>query len=328
MPDYSFEQRVVAARPYIQRGMVDAALQAHPIYALLKSKGRVTAYEGRDIEVRVMYGKPKGVFYRDYDILPTTPTKILTKAIFEAAQLAVPVVMSGREMIENSGETQQVDLLRTMIDGAKDSARDSVYDGIHSDGTGSGGKGIIGLKAIMPDDPTTGTYGGINRATSTWWRPGAYDISDGDIPGYTTLTKDTVLPILRAVMAKHTAGTAGPDLIVASPEFAEAVHDKLDAMQTVRTEGASASLGFNTIKLNIGGRSVEFFEESGIGSAMPANTAYLIDIDSLALRYHKERNFVSDGQRKPLNQDATVEYMLWMGQLVMDNGRHNAKITV
>lgn len=36
---------------------------------------------------------------------------------------------------------------------------------IYLDGTGNGGKNITGLGAAVPDAPTTGTYGGIDRAT-------------------------------------------------------------------------------------------------------------------------------------------------------------------
>jgi hypothetical protein len=41
---------------------------------------------------------------------------------------------------------------------------------VYADGTGSGGKEIGGLALLVPDAPTAGTVGGINRATWAFWR--------------------------------------------------------------------------------------------------------------------------------------------------------------
>jgi hypothetical protein len=37
-----------------------------------------------------------------------------------------------------------------------------------------GGTDPLGLASLIPDDPTTGTLGGINRATETQWRTSSY----------------------------------------------------------------------------------------------------------------------------------------------------------
>jgi len=57
-----------------------------------------------------------------------------------------------------------------------------------SDGTGSGGKEIPGLKAHIPSSPNTGTYMGHNRATEYWARIW-YD--DGATTGPHSLTAPT-----------------------------------------------------------------------------------------------------------------------------------------
>jgi hypothetical protein len=41
---------------------------------------------------------------------------------------------------------------------------------LYGDGTGNGGKNLDGLGAAVAVSPTSGTYGGINRATWTFWQ--------------------------------------------------------------------------------------------------------------------------------------------------------------
>lgn len=327
-PNPSFEQRLIAAANYASSGFQDMTAKASPLFAMLKKKGRYRSYTGPQIEEKLIYGRPEGMWYSDYDIFPTKPVDMLTKALFTPKQMVVPITISGRDMVDNMGETQEIDLMRTLIDGAKSTAREMVYTAMYGDGTADGGKQMTGLRAMIPDNPAAGTYGGINRANWTWWRPGSYDVSNGDLPGYTALTPDSVLPILRTVLAKHTTGTGGPDLIVASPEWAAAVHARLDSIQRVTTQGDTAELGFNTIRLNIGGKTLEFFEETGIGSQMPANTVFLLNTDTVTLRYHAARNWKVDEERRPLNQDALVIPILWQGEMIMNNPRENAKITI
>ena len=59
---------------------------------------------------------------------------------------------------------------------------------------------------------------------------------------------------------------------------------------------------------------------------MPANTTYGLETESLRLRYNPNRNFdklFSGEGMKPINQDAIVQYIGWMGNLTMVNPLFN-----
>jgi hypothetical protein len=62
---------------------------------------------------------------------------------------------------------------------------------------------------------------------------------------------------------------------------------------------------------------------------MPSNVTYGIETDSLRMRYNPQRNFSKlfegDGM-KPINQDAIVQYIGWMGELTMVNPLFNWKL--
>ncbi|MGR6783067.1 hypothetical protein ACU6QH_00070, partial [Aeromonas veronii] len=52
-----------------------------------------------------------------------------------------------------------------------------------------------------------------------------------------------------------------------------------------------------------------------------ANTTYGLDTENLRLRYHPERNFskINDKPLTPVNQDAVVQYIGFMGELTQTN---------
>ena len=65
----------------------------------------------------------------------------------------------------------------------------------------------------------------------------------------------------------------------------------------------------------------------GIGSAMPSNVTYGLDVNSLRFRYHPDRNFVKfGGKSMPINQDGFVQHIGFYGNLVMASPLLNSKI--
>lgn len=320
-------QALIAAIADSSSDFTDVAATSTALLGILKKKGRFKTYTGPLIEEHINYGRPgNGTWYSGYEFLNIDPSEELAKAEYVPRQLAVHATISGRELIENMGATRVIDLFNLKISNAKAEAKEMVYTGLHSDGTAFGGRQITGLKAMLPADPTVGVYAGINRANWEWWRPGAYDVSDGDIAGITTVDQDTILPIYRSVIRKHSMGTEGPDLILAAEDHYTALEEKLDGIQRITKQGGAAELGFSTIAINVSGRVVEVALEGGIGSEMPVGTSYVLNTDSLAVRYHASRNWTPDDKKATVNQDAIVQPIYWMGEFTMDNARYNASI--
>lgn len=320
-------QALIAAIADSSSDFTDVVAKSTALLGILKQKGRIRTYSGPLIEENINYGRPgNGTWYSGYEFLNIDPSQELAKAEYTPKQLAVHAVISGREMVENMGATRIIDLFNLKINNAKAEAREMVYQGLHGDGTGFGGRQITGLKAMLPVNPAVGTYAGINRANWTWWRPGAYDVSNGDVPGVTVVDKNTIRQIYRTVVRKHTRGTQGPDLILASEDHYAALEDAIDPIQRITKQGGAVELGFSAITLNVNGRQIEVVMEGGMGSEMPAGTSYVLDTDSLTLRYHASRNWTPDDKKATVNQDAIVQPIYWMGEFTMDNALFNAAI--
>lgn len=87
--------------------------------------------------------------------------------------------MDGLSVVDTNGDqtsqhsqrelTQLVGLLDTKLQDFGEQYARSWNTLLWGDGTADA-KAVAGLRAAIVANPTTGTYGGINRATTTWWR--------------------------------------------------------------------------------------------------------------------------------------------------------------
>ena len=117
--------------------------------------------------------------YAGYDNILTTPQDGITAAIYDWKQYAVSIAISGLEEAKNRGEEAVISLLKAKIDQAEMSLTDGMNAMFYKDGTGNGGKDWLGLDALVPVDPSTGTVGNINVATNAWWKSKSKTITAG-----------------------------------------------------------------------------------------------------------------------------------------------------
>ena len=109
-----------------------------------------------------------------------SPNSPISAAQFGIAQYAAAVTISGLEMLQNSGKEAFIDLLEGRVKVAEGQLRNRMDYDLYQDGTGNASKNITGLALAIPDDPTTGTYGGISRGSFNFWRSQYYrGVTDG-----------------------------------------------------------------------------------------------------------------------------------------------------
>jgi len=221
--------------------------------------------------------------------------------------------------LQNSGKEQFIDLLEGRLNVAESTMVNQLAQSIYSDGTGSGGKEVTGLNAAVPSDPTTGTYGGINRATWTFWRSKLYDFSAQSVtPGSTTIQA-----ALNALWAQLVRGTDRPDLIVLDNNYWTYYMGSLQAQQRF-TSPETGNLGFPTLKF----MDADVVLDGGIGGYCPANTGFMLNSKYIKWRPHKDRNMVplSPNRRYAINQDAEVQILAWAGNLTTSGAQFQGRI--
>ena len=164
-------------------------------------------------------------FYSGYDILPVAAQDVLSAAQFAIKQAACPVVISGLEMLQNAGKERIIDLIDGRMDVAEASMANLLAGGVYSDGTGFGGKQVVGLLAAVPLNPTTGVYGSIDRAVWAFWRNQFIDT--------TALTAATIQQSWNTLWAKLVRGMDRPDLILADSLTWAIYMQSLQAIQRI-----------------------------------------------------------------------------------------------
>lgn len=254
-------------------------------------------------------------YYSGYDLLPVAAQDVISAAQFDIKQAACPVVISGLEMLQNAGPEQMIDLLTSRIDVAESTMKNLICGGLYSNGTGFGGKEIVGLDAAVPLDPTTGVYGGIDRATWTFWRSKIKNVANT-----TTLQAD-----MNGLWASLQRGTDRPDLIIADNVVWQAYVASLQANQRF-TNAEVGNLGFPTLKY----MDTDFVLDGGIGGFCPAGTAFMLNTNYIHYRPHSQRNFVSlsPNKRYSINQDAEVQILAWAGALTMSGSQFQGRLDV
>lgn len=279
----------------------------------LKSKDKIKTFSGgRNIVQELEYAENSTYKrYSGYETLDISPSDVFTAAEFEIKQAAVAVSVSGLEQLQNSSKEQMIDLLEARIKNAERTMVNNLSADIYSDGTADGGKQIGGLQYLVSDSPTSGTVGGINRASWSFWQNQLYDFSaNSATPG-----SDTIQTAMNQLYLLCARSTDKPDLIVADNTYFRYYWESLQANQRF-TDEKMAAAGFDNLKFM--GAKVVF--DGGQGGDAPSSHMYFLNTNYIHYRPHANRNMVPlDPDRFSTNQDAMVKLIGWAGNMTVSN---------
>jgi hypothetical protein len=231
--------------------------------------------------------------------------------------------MSGLEMLQNASKEQIIDLLEGRMNVAEAQLMNRIDYDLYLDGTGNGGKNLTGLAAAVPDDPTTGTYGGIDRSTWSFWQSQYYR---GVTDGGAAVSAANIQQYMTTLALRCVRGRNKPDLWIGDSTYYGFYVNSLQAIQRVSSEGGgSAGAGFAELKFYGGGMAADVVLGGGVNFAVDtagndggATSAHMwaLNTDYIFFRPHRDRNFVPiGGERQSVNQDAIVKLIGWAGNM-------------
>lgn len=301
------------------RKIADNVTKNNGLLSYLQKRGNTRTFSGgRKIYEELSYAEnANGGFYSGYDLLPVNPADVISAAEFDIKQAACPIIISGLEELQNAGPEQMIDLMEARINVGEATMANIIATSLYSDGTGSGGKEITGLKAMVPADPTTGTYGNINRATWTFWRNKKFKTSSVD--GSAAATSTNIQGYMNSLWSQLVRGADRPNLILMDNGYWGIYMASLQPQQRF-TDPGTANLGFPTLKY----MDADVLLDGGIGGGMAVKTMYMLNTKYVNWRPHSKRNFVpADPRRRvPVNQDAAVVILLFAGNLTCSGAQY------
>ena len=294
--------------------LADNVTKNNAVLNRLKERGNIRPISGGSkIVEEIEFNEGDSYWYTGFDSLTYTGKQLFTAAEYALKLIAAPVGISGEDLLKNSGRERVIDLMEAKIKNAEKTLMNEMSKGIYSDGTGSSGKQLTGLKALVSDAPTSGTVGGINRATSgnEFWRNYAHTYNSA-------LTASTIYGAMNDAFLACSRGTDKPDLIVADDSLYSVYEASLVPQQRF-TNAKLAEAGFENLKF----KGADVIYDGGIGGYCPAGHMYFLNTDYLKLRPHRERNFklIGDRERVAINQDAIYRIIGWAGNLTMSNAQ-------
>lgn len=301
--------------------LADNLTQNNAILQRLNSKGNVRPFSGGNVILEEIFYDDTTTnnanSYSGYEVLNISPDSPISAAQYKIAQYAASVTMSGLEMLQNSSKEAIIDLIDGRMQVSEARLLNRISGDLYGDGTGNGGKNIDGLAAAVAVSPTTGTYGGINRANFTFWRN---QITTG-------ATSSTMLAKMTEAAIKQIRGTDKADLYIAGNNMYQFFVGALQAIQRITTEESGAA-GFASLKFYGGGTSADVVLGGGIGAQENTNYMYLLNTNYIFFRPHKERNFVPiGGERQAINQDAIVKLYGFAGNMTTSNAQLQGLLT-
>lgn len=291
------------------KSLADSISKNNALLSRLKEKGKMRPISGgTKILEELEYGEGSLVWYSGYDSITYTPKQLFTAAEYALKLCAVPVAVSGEELLMNSGEEQVMDLMEKRISNAEKTLMNKMAAAVYGDGTGSSGKEIGGLALLVADDPTTGTVGAINRATTgnEFWRN---QVVSGAV------SADNIRQLMSSLYYKCSRGADKPDLIVCDDSLYSLYDSSLEALQRF-SDPNIAEAGFSSLKY----KGADVIYDGGQGGNCPEKHMYFLNTDFIYLRTHKDRNMkVIGGERMAVNQDALYKIIGWAGNMTMSN---------
>ena len=326
MADPNLSEIVTTTLRNRSKVLADNVTRNNALLTRLNKRGKVKSFSGgRTIVEELSYANNQTFqWYSGYQVLNISPSTVISAAEYPIRQSAVAVSISGLEELQNSGENAVIDLLESRIENAEDTFMNGLAQAIYGDASATGT--INGLGNLVATSPGSGTVGGIDRGTWTFWRNIAYS---GVTNGGAAVSVANIYAYMLAVWRQLVRGPDQVDLIVADNNYWSLYNQSLTAIQRITDSNSDvAQQGFMSLKfMNAdvvldGGFQGFSSDPISVGGAngSTGNIMYFLNTKYVLWRPHSDRNMVPlNPDRFSINQDAMVKLIGWAGNMTLRN---------
>lgn len=243
---------------------------------------------GENIEIPVDYrvNPDTAILASDQDQASMLKTEVVTSAVYDIAQMNVPVTWTKGDDAKNPSENQKIALVKSLLENAINSHDDLLEQSIFVT-SAAGGVELLGLDTLVPTSGQ-GSPGGIDATTETWWRNPADTYADGsDIEAAMTSIFNSA--------SKGSGASLIPKVLISGATPHALYEGGLQSLQRYTTSG-EADGGFKTLKFKgadyvfsqFGGDKIyflnpknynlvvskQYFRDKGSTEAVPGQNAF------------------------------------------------------
>ena len=286
--------------------LTDNIFTARPLTYFLQDRGRIRMLNGgTKIVEPLIYGTNSTVAsYSGFDSLSLTPQQGISAAEYEWKQYAASITISGIEEAKNNGEQEIINLLEAKIMQAEESMREGFNQMFFGSGTGNSGKDWNGLGNLVE---ASGTVGGIDRSTESWWR--SYEDNGA---GALTLAQ------MSTAYNTVSVGNDHPDMILTTQTLFEK-YESLLVSNLRFTDTRTADAGFQNLLYKAAPVVYDVHCDTGV--------MYFLNSKYLTLVGHTNKWFAQTSFVSPEDVDAKYALILCYGNLTCRNAKKQGKLT-
>jgi len=303
------------------RTMVKNLPRRSPALAWIARSKRSTTggFSGKWFRQPLEYGFNTNVqFYSGSEQFRVDRTDAFDSANFYLRQLVGTVVIEGIEEAMNAGREAAINFTASKIRNLERSLQMINAESFHFDGTEFDGKGFTGISAMVKDDPTVGSVGGITHDVTdqrgrNWWRSQVIKIDElPAISAGQAVVRDHTRAMNRLKIA-CADGADIPDMTLKGDDhyilFLEEIQEKVMLTDTKR-----GGVGFtNIMYMPVGNQPIIN------DSVMDVDRTYMLNTEYLYQRKAKGKWMTSLTPSRPVNQDVMAKSIIGYGNLTIGN---------
>lgn len=296
-----------------RKDVADNMSKHNAAWRRLAGKGRIRTEDGGlSIVIPIEYADNSTYTrYSGYDPLNVGASDVLTAAEFPWRQASINIAANGLEIRSNQGENRIVNFVKTKIKNGQKSMVNGLSGDMYS--AGSLSNQMNGIQALIAD-AGTGTVGGINSTTFTFWQntvqSAAAPLQGG---GAITPSATTIESLMLPLYLRLTRGADMPDLILFSEDYFTFYEQSQTSLKRYAPsdegQGGMVSMKYKT--------SDVIFDTSASG--IPSAHGYFLNTDYLEVVAHSDANMEIMPELRAVNQDAVVIPILFQGNLTISN---------
>jgi hypothetical protein len=309
----------------------DAISKNKKFYFALKRAGGYQAEDslGYDVVLPVRYANKTSQTIGAYDEVDVTPIEGATVSRWDWALSASSITISDAEVARNTGDNQKINLVTLKTSQAVDGITEdfnrrtlagngeNVSTQIATAHTEAGSTFVVPLPAIVAKSPSTGTVGGLDRATYTWWRNQALDATDSNFKSQ--------LHSLRTLRKDCEKGVGGGPNFHLVDENVYLWYEKALSADHRNPSYQKADIPFQALAFY--GEAVTWDEDMPEWDAgdtvldTAKGTWLMLNMNFLKVKYDPTANFEPGPFIRPHNQLVKTALLSWRGALCTNNAK-------
>jgi hypothetical protein len=286
-----------------RKKLIMASIKSNALYAWAFANNRVDFEDGgHEITNPLVTGRNPNVgSYSYYGSVPVGQTNEFDTVTYNWSRIAGTVIISDQEEDENRGSSEIFKLMKAKVNVLEESIKEKFSEYLYGAGAGSDPNGLANL---IPDDPTSGSLGGISRVTEAQWRTSAYDFNGA-------LDSTIIEEAYDDVLLDLTMKSEKPDVILAGRNHIRMYRAAFRDARMISMDASSG--GKKMVDLGFAGTShggiPMLFDED-----CPVDNAYFINSKYLRLTILRHVNMRVKELMSPWNMDAKGRRVVWQGQ--------------